>query len=286
MPPPDSLGLSRTAVPLLRDLVHDRLGVYYDDSRMDSLADRVAPLVIERGFDSFLDYYYLLRYDPGAAAEWGRVMDAVSVPETYFWREVDQLRAVVDLVVPALARELAGRPLRIWSLPCATGEEPLTLAMLLEEAGWFARAPIEIHAGDGSPMAIRRAQAGEYRERAFRALPDALKARYFQPTARGWAVDPLLHARVRSWSVLNLMDGAAVSALAGTPIVLCRNVFIYFSDATVRGVLEQFARVMSTPGYLCVGASESLLKFTSRFELEEYGGAFIYVKRSEGSLNA
>jgi chemotaxis protein methyltransferase CheR len=65
---------------------------------------------------------------------------------------------------------------------------------------------------------------------------------------------------------------------AAVQVVFCRNVFIYFSDAGIRHVVEQFARAMPSPGYLCVGASESLLRMTSRFELEELGGAFVYVK--------
>ena len=116
----DSLGLIPGAVSLVRSLVHDHTGLFYDDNRLGHFADRLAPLVTGRGFDTFLDYYYYLKYDPTAADEWPRVMDALAVPETYFWREIDQLRAVVDVIVPSLAQQLM-RPVRIWSVPCATG---------------------------------------------------------------------------------------------------------------------------------------------------------------------
>ena len=279
-PSSDNLGLSDAALPLLRDLVLERLGIHFPDTRMDAVRDRLAPLVVEHGFQSFLDYYYLLKYDPSADGEWRRVMDALSVPETYFWREVDQLRAIVDRVIPALAQKSYGAPIRIWSVPCATGEEPLTLAILLEEQGWFGRAAIEIHAADASPAAVRRALEGRYRERAFRALPAAMKAKYFTPDEDGWRIDPALHARVRSWSVLNLMAEAETAVIAGAPIVFCRNLMIYFSSLGVRRVVEQFARLMPSPGYLCIGASESLLKLDTAFELEEIDGAFVYVKRN------
>src|SRR5262249_30036928 len=88
----ESLGLSSAALPLVADLVHERLGVVYGPQRFDTLADRLAPLVLERSFDSFLDYFYLLKYDASSVEEWRRVMDALSVAETYFWREIDQLR--------------------------------------------------------------------------------------------------------------------------------------------------------------------------------------------------
>jgi chemotaxis protein methyltransferase CheR len=276
----DNLGLTDAALPLLRDLVLEHLGIYFPDTRLDAVRDRLAPLVVEHGFQSFLDYYYLLKYDPSADGEWRRVMDVLSVPETYFWREIDQMRAIVDHVIPGLVRRSHGAPVRIWSVPCATGEEPLTLAMLLEEQGWFERAAIEIHAADASPAAVRRATDGRFRERAFRALPAAMKAKYFTADGEAWRIAPALHARVGSWSVLNLMSDTEAAVVAGAPVVFCRNVLIYFSDTGVRRVIERFARLMPSPGYLCVGASESLLKLNTPFELAEIGGAFVYVKRN------
>jgi chemotaxis protein methyltransferase CheR len=276
----DTLGLSGAALPLLRDLIHERTGIFFDDGRKDVLGERLASLTVERGFESFLDYYYLLKYDEESArTEWPRVMDALSVPETYFWREIDQIRAVVDVVVPALVASLRGAPLRIWSVPCASGEEPLTIAMLLDQAGWFGRAPIEIHASDGSPAQVARARAGRYRERSFRALPPSLRDRYFRQDGDAWVPDPGLCSRITSWSVVNLVAAEETAALASAPIIFCRNVFIYFSPARVREVVERFAGAMPVPGYLCVAASESLLRASTAFQLEEIGGAFVYVKR-------
>lgn len=278
----DALGLSSRALPLVRDLIHERLGLFYDTSRLDVLADRLSSLVVARGFESFLDYYYLLKYDEGTTDEWTRVMDTLSVTETYFWREIDQLRAIVDQVIPTLVRARPAAPVRIWSVPCATGEEPLTMAMLLEEAGWFDRAPIEIHASDASQAALTRAQAGRFRGRAFRALPPHLRDRYFRSSnAEEWTVSPALLERVRSWSLVNLMCESDVSLRARVPIILCRNVFIYFSRDAVGRVVRSFAAAMPAPAYLCVGAAESLLKMDSPFVLEEVDGAFVYVKRTE-----
>jgi chemotaxis protein methyltransferase CheR len=276
---PTDLGLSSSALPLLRDLVHERLGLFYEPDRYDALAGRLAPLVIEAGFGSFLDYYYLLKYDEGAPREWLRVMDALSVSETYFWREIDQVRAIVEIVVPALLRERPASVVRIWSVPCATGEEPLTIAMLLEEAGLFSRGAIEIHASDASPAALDKARAGRFRERSFRSLPPHLRDKYFHRDGDAWMVSPALHARVTSWSTVNLRCEGEVARHAGVPIIFCRNVFIYFSSDAVRRVVAQLGRAMPSPGYLCVGASESLLKLSTAFELEEVGGAFVYVKR-------
>jgi chemotaxis protein methyltransferase CheR len=281
---PENLGLTPVGLPLLRDLIHERTGLFFDNGRYETLFDRVAPLVLGRGLHSILDFYYLLKYDDGSAAdEWRNVMDALAVPETYFWREIDQIQALASRVMPELARTALGRPVRIWSAPCATGEEPLTIAMVLNETGWFNRVPIEIHGSDGSAAAIRRATAGAYRERSFRALPPALREKYFTPAGDSWKPCPELSARIASWSVVNLMRDQDTSLLASSPAIFCRNAFIYFSPDSVKHVADHFAERMPTPGYLFVGASESLMRVTDRFVLQEIDGAFVYVKRDRSA---
>ena len=274
----ETLGLPDAAFGLLRDLIQKRAGLFYENSRRDLLADRLSPCVVDCGFDSFLDYYYFLKYDPDAEAEWGRVMDVLSVQESYFWREMDQVRALVDVLAPEYFARQRKEPLRIWSAACATGEEPLTIAMALNEAGWFARAPIEIVASDASPSAIRKARQGLYRGRSFRNLPPALQDKYFTREQKGLKAVSNLQTRVR-WAVVNLLDEAEMLHFASAQVTFCRNVFIYFSADTIRRIVRVFAERMPTPGYLCVGASESLLRATTDFDLEEIGSAFVYVKR-------
>ena len=274
----DTLGLSDSAFILLRDLIQERTGLFYDNGKSDLLIDKLAPLVIERGFNSFLDYYYLLKYDAEANEEWKRVADALSVQETFFWREVDQVRAVVEHLVPEYFSAGRSQPLRIWSAACATGEEPLSIAMALAEAGWFERAPIEIYATDASRAAIARAKRGVYRERSFRNLPPPLRARYFNAEPGGWRIAPDLHAKVR-WGTANLRNEAEVGLMASAPIIFCRNVFIYFSEEAIRKTVHWFSERMPTPGYLFVGASESLLRLTTDFQFQEIGDAFVYVKK-------
>ncbi|HEX8186319.1 MAG TPA: protein-glutamate O-methyltransferase CheR [Blastocatellia bacterium] len=273
----DTLGLSDSAFTLLRDLIHERTGLFYENGKSDLLTDKLAPLVIERGFSSFLDYYYLLKYDAGAEQEWRRVMDSLSVQETYFWREMDQIRALVDVIAP---QHFAARPaqsLRIWSAACATGEEPLSIAMALNEEGWFDRAPIEIYASDASPSALEKARRGIYRERSFRSLPEKLREKYFSEERGASRVAPGLHSRIK-WATANLMNEGDVATYATASVIFCRNVFIYFSDDTIRKTVRLFAERMPEPGYLFVAASESLLRLTTQLRFQEIGGAFVYVK--------
>lgn len=275
-----SLGVTGGADRLLRDLIHDRTGLYFDNGKGDILTDKLSPLVIERGFTSLLDYYYLLKYDEASQDEWLSVMNALSVPETYFWREMDQVRALVETVVPRWFDAPGAGPLRIWSAACATGEEPLTIAMALDEAGWLGRVPVEIHASDASPAAIEKARRGVYRERSFRNLPAELRAKYFtqEGETKTWRVNARLHAGIE-WGVVNLMDETEVAPRAASNVIFCRNVFIYFSDQTISRTVRTFAEHIRPPGHLFVAASESLLRLSEDFELQEMGNAFVYVRR-------
>ncbi len=260
---------------LLRDLIHNHLGVWFEEDKRDLLASKLTGRIVELRLRSFLEYYYRLKYGAGDKDEWPELTDALSVQETYFWREMDQIRAFVDILVPQHVAAARG-VLRVWSAACATGEEPLTLAMALNEAGWFNRADIEIWASDVSPTALAKATRGVYRDRSFRALPAELRAKYFRPVADGWQVDPTLHARVR-YRQANLLDPAQTMFLDSARYIFCRNVFIYFSPDAAGQVISRFAERMPRPGYLFVGVSESLLRLRTVWELQQIGGAFVYV---------
>ena len=88
----------------------------------------------------------------------------------------------------------------------------------------------------------------------------------------------MLHKAVSSWSRLNVVRSEELAKLGGADVVFCRNLFIYFDQATIRSVVTELGTLMASPGYLCVGAAESLLRFRTDFQLREIGGAYVYVK--------
>ncbi len=277
---PLELGRKPPMVPagvpsLLGAIIHEQTGIHFDDDRLDVLIEKLQPLVEERQCSSFLDFYYLLKYEENGREDWQRVMDALAVPETYFWREASQIRATVDLLVPQwFAR--TSLPLRIWCAASSSGEEPYSIAMALLEAGWGSH-PIEIRASDASPQALKKAKAGYYREHSFRALPPTLKEKYFTPDSGQWKLASEVTQRV-TFMPANLLAAAEISDLARSQVIFCRNVFIYFSPHGIRQTLATFASRMPRGGYLFVGASESLLKLTADFELCELGDAFVYTR--------
>jgi chemotaxis protein methyltransferase CheR len=183
-------------------------------------------------------------------------------------------------------RHFAARPttpLRIWSAACCSGEEPISIAIALAEAGLLHTRPVEIVASDASGAMLERARRGIYGERSFRNISAELRDRYFHREGAGWRVDPRVHRMIR-WTKANLVDSAAVRELAAVDAIFCRNVLIYFSDDTVSAVARSFAEGLPEDGYLFLGASESLTRLATEFELAELGGAFVYVKAA--SLHA
>jgi chemotaxis protein methyltransferase CheR len=258
---------------LLRDLIHERTGLFFEDSRMDLLLDKLEPLALSRDFKSFLEYYYALK--DNEHAEWDQAWEALSVQETYFWREMAQINALTKLIVPEWFSKRS-MPFRIWSAACCTGEEPYTIAMALAEAGFGGHA-IEIVGSDASPGALKKAAASVYREKSFRALPLGLRQKYFEPVAGGWKLSPAIARRV-TFKRVNLFESGEIAPVARAHVIFCRNVFIYFSPHAIRQTVAMIAARMPSGGHLFVGASESLLRMTADFELKEIGDALGYVR--------
>jgi chemotaxis protein methyltransferase CheR len=279
---------SDLTIPLLADLVQERTGIFFKPERYEVLVEKLSPLAIERNCSSLLDYFFILKYDPQAEKEWSRVYSALAVNETYFWREFDQIDALVNEIVPNLQRKRPGVPVRIWNAACASGEEPYSVAIALKEAGRFQAGPVEISATDFNQAALEKARAGEYRLRSFRALPPALLARYFTHLTSGQGETRYRLAesiqQLVNFSYLNLLDEKGMAKMGGYDMIMCRNAFIYFSDSAIRQVLESFYQALNPEGLLFVASAESLLRYTNQFDLIEIAGAFAYRKTSETGL--
>jgi chemotaxis protein methyltransferase CheR len=268
------LPLSPQVFAILSSLIEERTGLHYDVQERELLAERVSGRASERGFESLLDYYYFLRYDPAADAELALLVEALVVNETYFFRELAPLKIVVSDLVPRLLA--AGVKPRIWCAACSTGEEPLTLAMLLDEAGLLDR--VTLVASDISARVLAHAQAGIYRRRSLRALPPGVVGRWLIGDENSMRVTQHL-VRAVDWRRINLVEQQDPSPLGSFDVIICRNVLIYFRDQTIEKVVDQLWQRLKPDGQLLVGASESLLRFKVAFACEEQRGVFFYRKQ-------
>jgi chemotaxis protein methyltransferase CheR len=259
---------------IFSSLIEERVGLCYTLQDVEILESKLSTRALELGFASLLDYYYFLRYDAGSELEFEALVNTLVVNETFFFREFAPLRLLVTELVAPLVR--AGRLPRIWCAACSTGEEPLTLAMLLEQNGLLDK--VELIASDVSSNALNRARSGEYSRRSLRqvAAPE-LADKWLVVREQGVSVKPALLAAV-SFRQLNLLDAGAIAALGLVDFILCRNVLIYFRDATAIRVVDQLARQLRPGGVLVIGISESLLRFGTALTCEENAGVFLYRK--------
>ena len=263
---------------LLREQIYKRSGMWFSDSSKYLLQKRLSPRAKELNFDSFQKYFYFFQYDPRADAEFDQIFDLVTTNETYFFREPAQLQAFIEEIIPDLLSRKPIKKVRIWSAGCSSGEEPYSIAMLLTESGWYDHAQFEIFASDINQQVLGKARKGQYRDSAFRATTPQLRDRYFtRDSDNSWRVIDEIRNRV-SFGRLNLYDEARVSLLGHLDIVFCRNVIIYFDDASKKVVVTNFYNRLIDGGYLLLGHSESLISLSTQFKLRHLKNDMVYQK--------
>jgi len=263
---------------LLRDAIYRRTGIWFADASKYLLQKRLSPRARELNFESLQKYYYFLQYDPRADTEFDEIYDLVTTKETYFFREPAQLAAFVDEIVPDVLSRKTVRKIRVWSAGCSTGEEPYSIAMLLQESRYFDRAGFEIFASDLSQQVLVRARKGQYRETAFRATDPTLRDKYFTREPDGsWRIRDEIRNRV-SFGRLNLYDEPRVALLGTVDVIFCRNVIIYFDDSSKRTVINNFYNRLTDGGYLLLGHSESLISLSTQFKLKHLKNDMVYQK--------
>lgn len=263
---------------LLRDSIYKRTGMWFADNSKYLLQKRLSPRARELNFDSFQKYFYFLQYDPRADTEFDQIYDLVTTNETYFFREPAQLAAFTEEIVPDILTRKGVKKIRIWSAGCSSGEEPYSIAMLLREAGWYDKAAFEIFASDINQAVLAKARRGQYRENAFRATDPAMRDRYFTKEPDGsWRISDDIRNRI-SFGRLNLYDEPRVSLLGHLDVVFCRNVIIYFDDASKRIVVTNFYNRLVEGGYLLLGHSESLISLSTQFKLRHLKNDMVYQK--------
>jgi chemotaxis protein methyltransferase CheR len=269
---------------LLRDFIHERFGLYFDESQRGSLRTRLQGRVKSLDLQSFEDYYHYLRFGPQRGDELQHVISHLTNNETYFFRELAQLHVFGDHVLRQLKErksQNADRRLRVLSAGCSTGEEPYSLAMILYDSGqFFWNWDVQVVGLDVDPLALEKARRALYFHNSFRSVAPALVERHFVARGAGQEVrEPI--RRLVQFRLGSLLDPESYAGLAPLDVVLCRNVLIYFSDAAIRRVVTQFLELLAPGGFLLLGHAESLSRVTDAFKAIRFKGAMVYEKPAE-----
>jgi len=277
--------LSEEEFRLLRDFIHERFGLYFDESQRASLRARLAPRLALLGFVTFEDYYRHLRFAPDRVEEVLRMVSHLTNNETYFYREQPQLTVFAGLVLDAIKARKARageRRLHVLSAGCSTGEEPLTLGMILFDSGrFFWGWDVRVTGLDVDGTALETAQRGLYHQNSLRAVPPAVLERHFVRDGAGVRVKEATRRAV-AFRAGNLLEPASYVGLTPLDTIFCRNVLIYFSDAAVQRAVGLFHEALAPGGYLFLGHAESLGRVSSAFVPIRFQGAIVYQKPEEG----
>jgi len=265
---------------LLRDFIHDYCGIFFDDGSKFLLERRLNRRLEQHQLKSFEEYYHFLRYDRKREEEIVVLVDNLTTNETYFFREVAQLKAFSDEILPELrSRNTGKKSLRIWSAGCSTGEEPYTIAILLLESGnWWRDWQVEIMGSDINQRVLHTARKGMYKKGSHRATPPDMLRKYFIEEGKG---DYRINDAVRqlvSFSYVNLLDPFKTSLIRDLDIIFCRNVIIYFDRNAKKKVIETFYDKLQEGGYLLLGHSESLINLSTAFTLRTLKNDMVYQK--------
>jgi chemotaxis protein methyltransferase CheR len=277
--------LSEEEFRLLRDFIHERFGLFYDEGQRSSLRSRLEGRLASLDLLSFEDYYHYLRFGPQRAEELERMITHLTNNETYFFREAPQLQVFADPILKSLKDRKAragDRTLRVLSAGCSTGEEVHTLGMVIHDSGqFFWNWDVQVFGMDVDAAAVEKARRAVYFHNSFRSLSPAVMDRHFSRQGPGAQVKEGIRrlARLRHG---NLMDPASFEGLAPLDAVFCRNVLIYFSDAATLKVVRLFHEALAPGGYLFLGHAESLSRITDLFTPIRFQGAIVYQKAEGG----
>jgi len=268
-------------VERFRTLISGRLGWHSNDTRQGFLAEVLRRRADDGGVseEAYLDR---LATSQDASTELAALARELTVTETYFFRNMDQFRAVVEAALPdRMSARPAGRPLRILSAGCASGEEPFSLAAIVrlrlpDSAAW----EMSICGVDVNPDMIRRARLGRYPDWSLRETPADLKRLLFEQMGREFILGDDLR-RMVTFEERNLLDEDPVFWRREIfDIVFCRNVLMYFSPETAMRVVERLSRSLAPGGYLFLGHAETLRGLSQDYHLRHTHGTFYYQRKT------
>lgn len=268
-------GLSPSELQRICEFLYARTGMRFNESKRYYIDRRVAERIAVTGSSSFTAYAQQLRSD-GAEAE--QLINSFTVNETYFYREAHQFRCLSNDILPELVRSrMPGDKIRIWSVPCSTGEEAYSIAIwLLENWRMVDAYNVEIVGSDIDTRALGDAMEAYYGTRALSRLPSELQRAYFEPEDqhRRRLIDDLRESV--SFGPVNLVEPSSTRTHGIFDVIFCRNALIYFDDEARKAAVANLYAQLAPGGFICLGHSESMTRITDAFHIRRFEDAIVY----------
>jgi chemotaxis protein methyltransferase CheR len=265
-----------------RGWIAQRLGLHFDDTKLEFLAE-----VLDRCADSkgLASHSYLDRLEgPDIEADLRAIALELTVPETYFFRHIDQFRAFADAALPeAQATRASIRRLSLLSAGCASGEEPYSLAMVARERGVDPGWNIAIRALDINPAMLAKAARGRYSAWALRETPADSRQRWFRSVGREFELDETIRTAVTFQEVNLARENAELWMPELYDVIFCRNVLMYFTPDNAQALVARITRSLAPGGHLFLGHAETLRGLSNDYHLRHTHGTFYYQRKNAQS---
>jgi len=273
--------ISVEQIQKLGQQIYLKLGLHFDDKKIYFLKTRVAKRMAALGMEDPREYVFLVSYADPKGLEMQALANLITTNETYMFREYDQLQAFANYCLPEVlsAKQASGdKTLRIWSAGCSSGEEPYTLAMILQEVFPQSQSwDCKIVASDIDENMLRKVVAARYGHRSVNDVPEEYRDKYLIQDGEEFVVRPRTAALVEPIH-LNLSDRMALRTMRGFDFIFCRNVLIYFDDASRKVAVDHFYNALQPGGYVFLGHSESIGRVSTAFKLKRFENHLVYGK--------
>lgn len=259
-------------------LINRKTGLYYERNKKYYVEKRIEKRAESLGLNDLNEYYIMLKFSDDQL-EFDKLINDLTINETYFFRDFPQLRNFAEDVLPIFIKKKGdAKKIKVWSAACSTGEEPYTLSIILHEMLENPKEwDIQILASDINTEVLRAAQIGLYESRSVRDVPPEYLERYFSKVNDKY----LINADVRKpviFKRINLMDDEEMGAINSCDFIFCRNCLIYFDDDSRRKVLASFYKSLNPGGFIFLGHSESVGRISSAYKVQRIGNTIVYSK--------
>lgn len=264
----------------LRTFIYDQTGIYFQDNKRYLLESRVGRRVSALGLPDFNAYYHHVQ-NGGMRTELPMLVNAITINETFFFRNTAQLEVLEDEILPEIVRQRevdGSRRIRLWSAACSSGDEPYTLALLIKERiqPRYPHIRFEVVGTDINTEVLDNAKQATFGQYAVRNVPPEY-SKYFRQEGDNYTLDPSVRELV-SFKHLNLMDKRGMLFMRGFDVILCANVLIYFDNHSKQQVVGSLYNSLNPGGYLLVGFSETLYGVTQALQPVRFSKTIAYRK--------
>lgn len=264
-----------------REFFYRKTGINFESTKRYFVDKRLIERIQATGNSDFRSYFSMLRFQ-ASGEEVQLLTNLMTVNETYFLREEYQFSCLVNSILPEIVQRKTDKsPIRIWCIPSSSGEEPYSVALyLMERWAAISKWDVEIISSDIDTGILQKARVGRYSQRSVQHLPAAWLSKYFKRIDDEYQISEDLRQAVE-FTRVNLADPTDTRPYRNFDVIFCRNLLIYFDDASRKSAAETFYDALKPGGFICLGHSESMSRISSLYKVRKFPEAIVYQKSLE-----